>query len=171
LIEEVVMRFRATGIVLLAGAVVATPAFAQNPPASPAITRTVVAATKLPAVGNIPLCFRGVTVTIPVGEKSSVSTANGMVYQLSGSTEVSLAGEAKTLGVGEGIFIAAGKMASLKAGSGEPSIFLHFLLTPAADLDQSAESAPATVKELYRTAAPIPGLKPGTYDLTLTRIS
>ncbi|HEY3136664.1 MAG TPA: hypothetical protein VGL29_11610, partial [Blastocatellia bacterium] len=99
------MRFRATGIVLLAGAVVATPAFAQNPPASPAITRTVVAATKLPAVGNIPLYFRGVTVTIPVGEKSSVSTANGMVYQLSGSTEVSLAGEAKTLGVGEGIFI------------------------------------------------------------------
>src|SRR5207247_4362988 len=98
-------------------------------------------------------------------------TANGMVYQLSGSTEVSLAGEAKTLGVGEGIFIAAGKMASLKAGSGEPSIFLHFLLTPAADLDQSAESAPATVEELYRTAAPIPGLKPGTYDLTLTRIS
>ena len=29
---------------------------------------------------------------------------------------------------------------------------------------------PAAVKELYRAAAPIPNLKPGSYDLNLTRV-
>jgi mannose-6-phosphate isomerase-like protein (cupin superfamily) len=31
--------------------------------------------------------------------------------------------------------------------------------------------APATVTELYRTMAPIPDLKPGGYDLNLTRVT
>ena len=60
---------------------------------------------------------------------------------------------------------------SLKAGSGEPSTFLHFLLVPATDLNQPAEAAPAVVKEIYRTAEPIPDLKPGGYDLNLTRVT
>jgi len=41
----------------------------------------------------------------------------------------------------------------------------------AADLDRPAESAPAAARELYRTAAPIPDLKPGGYDLNLTRVT
>jgi mannose-6-phosphate isomerase-like protein (cupin superfamily) len=59
----------------------------------------------------------------------------------------------------------------LKAGSGGPSAFLHFFLVPAADLDRSAEAAPAVVKELYRTATSIPDLKAGGYDLNLARVS
>ena len=46
-----------------------------------------------------------------------------------------------------------------------------FFLAPAADLDRAAETTPATVKELYRTVAPIPDLKPGGYDLNLTRVT
>jgi quercetin dioxygenase-like cupin family protein len=69
------------------------------------------------------------------------------------------------------LFIAGGKTAALKAGSGGPSTFLHFFLSPAADLDRPAETAPAVVRELYRTAAPIPDLKPGSYDLNLTRVT
>ena len=41
------------------------------------------------------------------------------------------------LGVGEGLFVAAGKTASLSAGSGTPSILLYFLLAPAADQPQT----------------------------------
>jgi hypothetical protein len=52
-----------------------------------------------------------------------------------------------------------------------PSTFLHFLLAQAADLDRAAETQPAAVKELYRTAAPIPDLKPGRYDINLSRIT
>jgi hypothetical protein len=36
---------------------------------------------------------------------------------------------------------------------------------------QLALPAPAAVTELYRTVAPIPDLKPGSYDLNLTRVT
>jgi quercetin dioxygenase-like cupin family protein len=146
-------------------------AVAQQPPAQPAITRTVVAATKLSTVTDGPLLFRALSVTIPPGEKSSTSTADGIIYQMSGSTEVSIGGEAKTLNPSEGMFLASGKLASLKAGTGEASTFLHFLLVPVADQDQPVDTTPAIVKELHRTAAPISDLKPGSYDLNLTRVT
>jgi quercetin dioxygenase-like cupin family protein len=130
----------------------------------------VIAATKLSTVTDVPLYFKAVSVMLPPGEKSSVSAVNSIVYQISGSTEVSLDGKTKMLNAGEGLFIAGGTTLVLKAGSG-PSSFLHFFLAPAADLDRPAESTPAAVRELYRTAAPIPDLKPGGYDLNLTRVT
>ncbi len=165
------MRVRTTAIAMLGAMALGSYAAAQTTQAPPAITRTVVAATKLPAVTDVPLFFKAVSVTIPPGGESSVPAANSILYQVSGSTEVSLGGEAKMLSAGEGLFIPGGKTAMLKAGSGGPSIFLRFLLAAAADLDRPAGTAPATTKELYRTAAPIPDLKPGEYDLNLTRVT
>jgi quercetin dioxygenase-like cupin family protein len=165
------MRFRTTGMLLLGAMALAAPAAAQTTPVPSAITRIVVAAAKLPTATDAPLHFRAVSVTLPPSEKIGVSAANGILYQISGSTEVSLGGEAKMLSAGEGLFIAGGKPAVLKAGSGQPSTFLHFFLVPAVDLDRPAETAPAAVRELYRTAAAIPELKPGGYDLNLTRVT
>src|SRR5260221_6558832 len=139
--------------------------------APPAITRTVIAATKLPTVTDVPLHFKAVSITLKPDERSTVSAATGIFYQMSGSTEVELDGEAKMLNAGEGLFIASGKTAALTAGSGGPSTFLHFFLAPAVDLGRPAETAPAVVRELYRTANPIPDLKPGGYDLNLTRVT
>ena len=156
------MRFRMTGIVLLSAVVFVAAAEAQTPPAPSAITRTVIAATKLPTVIDVPLYFRAVGVTLPTGEKSVTSATNGILYQISGSTEVSVGGKGKVLSAGDGLFIAGGNTAALKAGSTEPSTFLHFFLCPAADLDRPAETAPAVVRELYRTATSIPDLKPGS---------
>ena len=156
---------------MLGAAALANSAVAQTPSAQPAVTRTVVAATKLSSVTDRPLIFRALSVTIPPGEKSSTTSADSIFYQMSGSTEISIGGETKTLNPGEGLFIAGGKPASLKAGSGESSTFLHFLLSPVADRDKSVETKPAIVKELYRTAAPISGLKSGSYDLNLTRVT
>jgi len=130
-----------------------------------------VASAKLPTVGNGPVHFKAVNVTIPSGASSSVSATNGIIYQLSGSTEVSIGGEVKTLSPGEGVFIASGNAAMLKAGDSGPSTFLHFLLATVADLDKPLEAAPAVVQELYRTVAPLPALKPGPYDLNLTRVT
>ena len=165
------MHFRIFGVVLLCAASLAVPATAQTTPGPPAITRTVVAATKLPTVVGVPLHFRAVRVTIRPGEATSFSGANGILYQISGSTEASIDGGVKTVSAGEGLFIANGKQLSLKAASGEPSSLLHFLLVSATDLNQPAEAAPAVVKEIYRTAAPIPDLKPGGFDLNLTRVT
>ena len=150
---------------LLIGAVtLATSADAQSTPPPAAITRTVIATTKLPTVTEVPLYFRAVSVTLPPSEKSSVSAANGILYQMSGSTEVAINDQATTLKPGDGTFIAAGSKVTLTAGSGVPSTFLHFILAPATDLDRPAETA-AAGRELYRTATAIPGLKAGGYDI------
>jgi quercetin dioxygenase-like cupin family protein len=164
------MQFRTTGLLLLGAMALPVSGTAQTTPTPPAITRTVVAATKLPTVTDVPVHFKAVSVTLQLEEKSAVSAANGILYQMSGSTEVSLGGEAKMLSAGEGLFIAGGKTAALTAGSGGPSTFLHFFLVPAVDLGRPAETAPV-VRELYRTANPIPDLKPGGYDLNLTRVT
>ena len=165
------MQFRTIGIMLLSAMALPAHAVAQTTPAPSAITRTIVAATKLPNLTGAPLHFKAVSVTLQPGEKSSVSAADGILYQISGSTELSLDGETKMLNPGEGRFIANGKSATLTAGTGGPSTFLHFFLVSAADLGRPAETAPADVKELYRTVQPIPDLKPGSYDLNLTRVT
>jgi quercetin dioxygenase-like cupin family protein len=146
-------------------------AVAQTTPAPRAITRTVLAATKLSIVADLPLYFRAVSVTLPSGEKISVSAANSIVYQISGSTEVLLDGQPKMLNTGDGLLITGVKTSVLKASSGGPSNFLHFFLATVGDLGRPAESAPAAMRELYRTALPIPDLKPGDYDLNLTRVT
>ena len=165
------MQFRTTGLLLLGAMAFPASGTAQTTPAPPAITRTVVAAAKLPTVTDVLLHFKAVSVTLQPDEKSGVSAANGIIYQMSGSTEVALDGEAKTLNAGEGLFLAGGKTATLTAGRGGPSILLHFFLAPAVDLGRPAETAPAAVRELYRTANPIPDLKSGSYDLNLTRVT
>jgi quercetin dioxygenase-like cupin family protein len=165
------MRSTTIASCLVCAAALAAPAPGQTPPAAPATARTVVASTKLPSVGDTPVHFKAVSVTIPSGASSSVSSTNGIVYQLSGSTEVSVGGEVKTLSPGEGLFIGSANTAMLKAADGGPSTFLHFLLASTADLDKPLEAPPAVVQELYRTVAPLPALKPGRYDLNLTRVT
>ncbi|MGI9025780.1 MAG: cupin domain-containing protein [Burkholderiaceae bacterium] len=165
------MQLGTTAIVLLAAAILFDSAAAQTTQAQPTTARTVVASSKLATVSDVPIYFKAVQVTIPPGESSSVTAGNGMLYQISGSTAVSLDGDTKELTGGEGLFIASGRKALLKAAPGEPSIFIHFLIVPVTDLDQPVETAPAIVQELYRTAASIPDLKPGSYDVNLTRIT
>jgi quercetin dioxygenase-like cupin family protein len=165
------MQFRTTELLLLGAMALPASGAAQTAPAPPAITRTVVAATKLPTVTDVPLHFKAVRTTLQPNEKLGISAANGILYQMSGSTEVSLGGEAKMLSDGEGLYIAGGKTAALTAGSRGPSTFLHFFLVPAVDLGRPVETAPADVRELYRTETPIPDLKPGGYDLNLTRVT
>jgi quercetin dioxygenase-like cupin family protein len=165
------MQFRTTRLLLLGAMALPVSATAQTTPAPPAITRTVIAATKLPTVTDVQLHFKAVSVTLQPDAKSDVAAASGILYQMSGSTEVVLGGETKMLNAGDGMFIAAGKTAALTAGSGGPSTFLHFFLVPAADLGAPVETPPAAVRELYRTATAIPDLQSGDYVLNLSRIT
>jgi quercetin dioxygenase-like cupin family protein len=165
------MLFRTAGLLLLGAIALPSAGVAQTPPATPAITRTVVAAAKLPSVVDAPLHFKAVSVTLQPDEKRDVSQGNGVLYQMSGSTEVSVGAEARTLNAGDGMSVLDGKTAALKAGSGGPSTLLLFLLVPAAEPDRPAETAQAAWTELYRTEPPIPDLLPGSYDLNLTRVT
>ena len=116
------------------GVALAVSANAQPAPAPSAITRTVISATKLPTVIDGPLYFRAVSVTLPSGERSTASVGNSIMYQVSGSTEVSVGGVTRVLSAGEGSFIAGGTTAEVTAGSDAPSTFLHFVLARATDL-------------------------------------
>ena len=165
------MRFAILGTVLLAAAA-ASPAQAQSPPPAPAAARTVVASAKLPELGATPVYFCALDVVLPAGAASHIAASpDGVLYQLEGSTEIAAGSETKTLAPGEGYFLAAGRDAALKASGGAPSHALHFLLMPAAALDKPVETEPAATTELYRTRAPIPDLKPGIYDINLTRVT
>src|SRR4030081_2824817 len=112
------MHFRTTGLLLLGAMALPASGAAQTTAAAPEIARTVIAATKLPTVTDVPLHFKAVSITLQPDERSSVSAANGILYQMSGSTEVALDGEAKMINAGEGLFIAGGKTAALTAGGG-----------------------------------------------------
>src|SRR5215471_16984688 len=135
------MRLVRAGILsFLAGTLVAA-AVAQPAPAPPPVTHTVVAATKLPSVVEAPLYFRALQLVLPGRETSTLSAPNGILYQVSGSTEVALGNETKMLHVGEGLFIAAGQTVSLKAGS-DASTMLHFLLSPDPNRNEPAVTVP-----------------------------
>ena len=150
-------------------------AAAQPAKTPPATTRTVIASAKLPTVVGGPLRFELTSVTLQAGQSSSFKGTSGgvsgIVYQVSGSTGISVGGKTTTLGPGAGLLIAAGAQATLRPAGGEPSTFLHFVLAPATGQDAAAAAPLAAVRQLYRTASPIPDLKAGTYDLNLTRIS
>jgi hypothetical protein len=103
-------------MLLLGAAALAAPVSAQAPAPS-TITRTVIAATKLPTVTDMPLHFRAVAIIIPRGEKSSVSPGNSILYQISGSTEILAGAETKILKAAEGLFVAAGTTVGPQRGT------------------------------------------------------
>jgi mannose-6-phosphate isomerase-like protein (cupin superfamily) len=161
------MRFR-LALLILTGATYSASVHAQTPPAT---TRTVIAATKLPTVTDKPYNFRAVSMVVLPGAQQAVSAVDGILYQLSGSTEVSIGAENTMLSPGSGMYIAGGKMASLRAAGGEPSTTIHFQLAAVVGGNQPIEAASANVKELYRNTQPISGLKAGSYDLNMTRVT
>ena len=147
------------GIILLGALALASSVAAQPTPPPSVITRTVIAATKLLTVTEGPLFFRAVSVTIPRARAACRRpTASSTKCRVRWRSRVN---REKMLNPGEGLFIAAGRTVTLKAGSSVPSTFLHFFLAPAGDLDSPAEVAPATVKELYRLSAPVSGPEAG----------
>ena len=96
------------------------------------------------------------------------AAADGVLDQMSDSTEVTVGGETRNPNAHEGLFIAVGKRAALKAGNALPFPLMHFLVGRGADLDRIGATVPATVIEVFLTPAPIPNLNPGMDDLNVT---
>jgi quercetin dioxygenase-like cupin family protein len=162
-------------IATLGSAISASPVGAQTTPGPGATqstpVRNVLANAGLPSVVDVPLHYKLLRVSIPAGHSTSSSGANGFLFQTSGMLAVTTSGDSRTLRNGDAMFVGRGESATLKAAGPEPAVFLHFLLLPTADLEKVVEGSPAVVTELYRTTAPIPGLKPGPYEFTLTRVT
>ena len=162
-------------IATLGSGIFALPLGAQTTPGpsttQPTPVRNILASAGLPTVIDVPLHYKLLRVSIPAGQSASSRGANGFLFQMSGMLAVTTSGDNRTLRNGDAMFVGRGESATLKAAGPEPAVLLHFLLLPAADLEKVVEGAPASVTELYRTTAPIPGLKPGPYEFTLTRVT
>jgi quercetin dioxygenase-like cupin family protein len=147
----------------------ALPALAQSQP--PNTVRTVLAAGRLGSVVDAPLHFRLFAVRLPTMARVSHSGPNSMLYVLAGTLAIDLDGTAQTISEGAGIFISQGRAAVLSATGAGPAHFLQFVLAPPAEAKKPSLGDSATVEDLYRTPEPLPGLKAGPYEFSLTRVT
>ncbi len=161
------------GSALIAAVFVTLPtqtALAQQVPAA-TIVRIVLGVTSLPSVVDAPLFFKLSKVDLAAGQTTKYSGPVGFLYVLSGSLAVQTGAGQRSLQQDDALLVTAGETHSLRVSGSEPALFLHFVLARSTEFDRAAEQPPAVVTELYRTARPIPDLKPGRYEFTLTRVS
>ena len=162
-------------VVALSVGILAIPAHAQTTiapaaPTSAGILRAVLASAALPSVVDAPRYYKLARVNWPARQTTTYTGAIGFVFAVSGSLEVTSGTERQLLSKGDALLVAAAKSTTFRAGN-EPAIFLHFALQTAGDLDAPMEGRPAIVTTLHITKSPIPGLKPGPYEFTLTRVT
>ena len=163
------MRIRSWSLLTLILSSLALPALAQSQPAN--TVRTLLAAGRLISVVDMPLHFRLFAVRLPAMERMSHSGPNSMLYVLSGTLAVALDGTAQTVSESAGVFIPAGRAAVFGATGAEPAHLLLFFLAPVAEAQKPPLGGPASVEELYRTPEPLPGLRAGPYEFSLTRVA
>jgi len=161
------MRIRSLVSAALLSCLVGVSAAAQNQPAS--TVRTLLATGRVGNVVETPLYFRLLSVQLGTGQSASYRGPNAMAYVLAGHLESEMGGAAQPLSGGDGGFIPADRAARFSAF--QPAKFLLFVLSPDADVRKMLIDPPAVVDELYRSPEPLPGLQPGPYEFSLTRVS
>jgi quercetin dioxygenase-like cupin family protein len=162
------MRIRSCWALVLILVSLAPTAFSQTQPGN--TVRTLLAVGRLGSVVDTPLDFKLFAVRLPATGRVAYSGPNSMLYGLSGALTIALDGTTHTISEGAGAFLPAGRAAVFSAPGAEPASFLQFVLSPAAD-SQKPVGDPASVEELYRTPEPLPGLRAGPYEFSLTRVS
>jgi quercetin dioxygenase-like cupin family protein len=133
--------------------------------------RAVLASTRLASVADAPRYFKLVRVHLPATQAVTYNGPVGFVLVLEGALEVTSGADQRSVAKSDGVLVAKDKSTIFKSAPGKPAEFLHIILSTAVELNAPMESTPAVVKELYRTASPIPGLKPGPYEFTLVRVA
>ena len=132
--------------------------------------RVVMASSKMQVAGDKPLYFRMLSVLIPGGRTATFDGAHGFIFVTGGKVELVVAAEKLALADGEARYLAAGTQATLRASGSKPATVLHFLLAPAAVMDDKSYAGAATVTELHRGKDSAP-LSAGPHEFSLTRVS
>jgi len=164
------MPIRAGLAAILVFLLLGMPARAQPQSESP--DQTVLARGHLDSVIALPLFFRLYRAHLPAAQHASYEGSSAMLYDLSGGATIQIdGGTAQPLAEGAGVFIAAGRDATITATASEPTELLLFLLTARPNQGGGPLSHPAVTQELYRTGDPLPGLKAGPYQFSLMRLT
>jgi quercetin dioxygenase-like cupin family protein len=160
------MRLLVCGV--LAVIVTTGQAYAQAPETRP--TRMVLAVGKLASVIETPLHFRLLSIEVTPGSAARYAGPTALLYAMTGTLGVTIGGAEQPVHEGEAVLLEAGKTAALRAMTAGPARALQFILAPASD-PASSPVAGAEVRELYRNSSPIPDLRSGPYELSLTRVT
>jgi quercetin dioxygenase-like cupin family protein len=163
------MRIRDCLWLSLVIVVLGTPAFAGSQSGGP--VATPLATAHLEIVGSLPFYFRLYRARLPPAQHASSRRSGAMLYELTGAAEVEIEGAAAhPLAEGGAAYIAADQVATIRAPASEPAEFLLFVLS-ARPNQLPPLDRPAITKELFRTPDALPGLKPGPYVFSLTRLT
>jgi hypothetical protein len=107
----------------------------------------------------MPLYFRLYRARLPPAGHTAYEGANALLYELSGAASLEIQGGAMQLvAEGDGAFIAAGQIVTIRASTSAPADLLLFLLTVRPNQRRPALDRPAVSRELFRTPDPLPGL-------------
>jgi hypothetical protein len=161
------MRISPCAAVALAVALPAAPAAAQPQSVSPAAT--VLASGSIASVVDLPLFFRLYRVRFPAAQRAPYEGSSTILYDLSGPAALDIDGATHPLAEGTGTFIAAGQTVTIGAGQSAPAEFLFFILTARPNERRPLFERPESVAELFRTEDPLPGLRAGPYEFSLSR--
>ena len=132
--------------------------------------RQVLASGPLRTVVDAPVFFRVVRVNLGAERSTTYTGLDGVIYQMTGTLALSGPSGSVTLREGEGAFLSAVEKVTVKAGAG-PATYLHFVLVREPDLKRPLASGDAIATELRQPAGPLPGLKLGPYEFSLTRVT
>lgn len=171
--ERSTMISAALVVVSLSAIVLLTPAArAQSGPsvARPTTLRQVLASGSLRTVVDTAVFFRIVRVSLGAEQSTTYVGLDGVIYQMTGTLALGGPSGSVTLQEGEGAFLLAGEKITVKAGPA-PTTHLKFVLVRKPDLNRALASGDATATELRAPAGPLPGLKPGPYEFSLTRVT
>jgi quercetin dioxygenase-like cupin family protein len=149
--------------------VAAGPARAQTDRQSVVIEELIQ--TTLPQLIDQPYHFRLDRVILPAGDAVHYAPPEGIIMVIAGTVEIATGPDVYLLKTGQGSYIPADEPSTFAASGKEDAIYLHFLLFPAGDLLESLWGGNGRALELFRSMEPIPGILPGPYEFTLTRMT
>jgi len=134
--------------------------------------RTPLAAGRLDSVVGMPLYFRLYRARLPPAGHAAYEGVNALLYELSGAASLEIQGGAtQPVANGDGAFIAAGQIVTIRASTAAPADLLLFLLTARPNQRRPLLDRPAVIRELFRTPDPLPGLQEGPYEFSLARLT
>lgn len=137
----------------------------ESPPSTPLVTG------HLEIVSDLPFYFRLYRARVPAAQHATYRGSSAMLYDLSGGAAMEIeGGAAQRLAAGAGAFIAAGQVATISAPASEPADLLLFVLSARPNQSPPLDR-PAVTKEIFRTPDALPGIKPGSYEFSLARVT
>jgi len=158
-------------LALVAAALPALPAAAQQPPAAAGAVRALLAVGKLPSLTEAPQHFLLRRIELPDGGRMTATAPSAVVYIAEGQVAIAAPRERPTVHrAGEELFVPAGTRIGFKNQGDGPAIILHFALGAADDLAKPFTADPITVTVLGRSPE-VPGLRPGPYEFGVTLVT